>query len=787
MKIARNVLLACLMSIMGLMFFGEKYEVKAYTHYEIDVELGYDNQAKYGRYIPVKIDIFSQEDFSGTISVQRIATDGSTQVSTYPVDITGPDNQTIYTQMPLFDRNREFVFILKDSKGDEVKKKRQSVDVLNSDYTELFVGVVDEEGTAKKLFNKINLGEYSNTAFPYVLTKAVSLDTSQIMGDFEYTLDCIDIIVITESSMSLLTAENIECLLGWTAAGNILIMEYTDGINPYFAEIAGEAFNKRQAEDEVLRPGLWIFGLGYEKGRIGFFTSLENSSFMSFATSNHELIGMLLSKNCSYDVVNDIIDYDLYYAKSDDSYAVQYMLNTAVGKETPNIKRYIAVIVLYIVLVGPVLFLLLRKKNRAKFILPAVLVIACAFSYLINEMGKNSRFTDMFLQYASVIDIGDKEINETTYMCANVPYKDTYYMKVSNDYRVMKLSEIKESADEAFEALDNEENVEFVYAGENIKLILENKVPFSRIYLEAKRKHDNYENWQLDVNITYYDGVFMGSVTNTGNKDYKQLAVIMCGKIIMLGDLKAGESVEVYDAEVVTLPYYSNDAANRIVGLDRLREEASDDVNASFAEMNGKAGIVEYVINKYFNVKNTTPVLIGFTDDRNGAFQFDDRYETFGFTMIYKEIEVNTSIGNMIFRPLTYTDIENLDSNSNYDAYSNTTYSTMVRLQYKLNNAKTLVRIVFDHDDEREDNYYGTFSGVTYFYNYETLTYDEVDISKEYFYVSELEQYLREDGNSYILTVQYNVNTTGQYRYTEVKLPDVATIRRNIYAESAEP
>ncbi len=789
MRTAKKMLMVCLMSIAGILFLGAEYQVKAYTHYEIDVELGYDNQAKYGRYIPVEIDIFSQEDFTGTISVQRVASDGSTQVSTYPVEIKGPDRQTVCVQMPLLDKNKEFVFILKDSTGDEVKRKRQSVDVLNSDYTELFVGVVDEKGTAKRLFNKINLGEYSNTAFPYVLTKAVSVYPSQIQGDFEYALDCIDIIVITEASMQLLTAENVECLLEWTAAGNILIMEYTDEINSNFAEIASEAFNKRQAQDEVFRPGLWMFGIGYEKGQIGFFTSfIEESSFLSFAATNPELIGMLLCKNCSYEVVNNIIDYDLYYAKSDDSYAVQYMLNTAVGKETPNIKRYIAVVALYIVLVGPVLFLLLRKKNRAKFIFPLVLILACVFSYAINEMGKNTRFTDMFLQYASVIDIGEDEVNETTYMCANVPYKDTYYMKVSNDYRVMQLTELRDYTDEEIVASESEECVELVYADEDIRLILENKVPFSRTYLEAKRKHDDYEKWQLDVDITYYDGVFMGSVTNVGNKDYKQLAVIMYGKMIMLGELKAGESIEVYDAEVVTLPYYSNDAANRIVGLDRLQEGTTAEEEALFEELNGKAGIVEYVINKYFSAKDTTPMLIGFTDDREGAFQFDDRYETFGFTMVYKEIDVNTSIGNMTFKPLSYTDIKNLDSNSNYDAYSNTTYSSRIRLQYKLNNAKALVRVVFDLGEvPEEDNYYGTFSGTTYFYNYETLTYDEVDISKEYFYVSELEQYLQEDGSGYTLTVQYNVNTTGQYRYTEVKLPDVAVIRRNVYVESTEP
>ena len=156
MRTAKKILLVCLMLIAGFLFLGTGYQVKAYTYYEINVELGYDNQAKYGRYIPVEIEIFSQEDFIGTISVQRIASDGSTQVSTYPVEISGPGKQIVCAQMPLFDRTRDFAFILKDSTGEEVKRKRQSVDVLNSDYTELFVGVVDEKGTTKKIFNKIN-------------------------------------------------------------------------------------------------------------------------------------------------------------------------------------------------------------------------------------------------------------------------------------------------------------------------------------------------------------------------------------------------------------------------------------------------------------------------------------------------------------------------------------------------------------------------------------------------------------------------------------------------------
>jgi len=788
MKIAGKTLIVCLMTIAGILALGTHHQVKAYTYYEIDVELGYDNQAKYGRYIPVEINVFSQEDFIGTVSVQRVESDGSIQIYTYPVEISGPNSQTISTQMPLFDQNREFVFVLKDSTGKEIKRRKENVEVFNEDYTELFVGVVDENGVARVLFDEKNIGEYSNTEFPYVMTRAISLKTSQIQGDFKYTLDCLDIIVVTDASMQSLGQENIDCLLEWVAAGNTLVMEYGSNFNQIFVEMYEEAYNNRLAEDEVLRPGLWIMGTDYGKGKIGFFTSfISGSSFLSFAVTNPELIGMILRRNCSTERINDIIENDIKYAGKDDSYAVRYMFNTAIGKTVPNIRQYIAVIVIYILFAGPVLYLLLRKKHRAGLMLLFVLILAGVFSYVINKMGEKTRFTDMFLQYASVIDISEDKVDEITYMCANVPYKDTYYMRVPDEYRIRQLTETKDYTEDEIVASNSEEYVELVYSADDIKLILENKVPFSRTYLEASRRYESHDKWQFDVDITYYDGVFTGTVINRSDKDYQQLAVVVYGKILLLGELKAGESVDVYDAEVVTLPYYSNDAAKRIIGLDKMTEQSVEYEDELLDELNGKAGVVEHVINKYFNAKSTSPILVGFTNDREGAFQFDDRYEALGFTMVYKEIDIDTSIGNLTYKPLSYTDVVNPDSNSTYDAYSNTTYSSRIRLQYNLENSKSLVRVIFDFGEDIKDNYYGIFSGTTYFYNYETLTYDEVDISKEYFYVSELEPYLKENNNGYTLTVQYNVNTTGQFRYTEVKLPAVSVVRRNIYVENTEP
>jgi len=790
MKTVKRVLFICLFSLIFIFLYGRERLVCAYAYYEIDVELGFDNQAKYGRYIPVEIKIYSEEAFEGTISLQRNVAD-STQVSTYSVSVEAQGTKIIRTWIPLFEKNRDYVFVLKNSEGEEIARNEKSIKVLSEDYTELFVGILDESGIIKKLFNEINLGEYSSTTFPYILTRAFELDTSIINSDFEYNLDCLDIIVVMDSAMQNLSDDNIKNLLAWVESGNTLIVECAANLRTELVDIYNEAYMKMEENDE-LRPGLWMPKLNYGNGNISFLLSqAEERDFIAFvSSSSKELIGNVLSKSCSVKVINDIINYDMYYANKDDSYVVQYMLNSIVGKPIPDIREYIIVIALYILFVGPVVYLLFHKKKRSKYIVIAVSVLAIVFSCIIYRKGQDTRFTDMFLQYANLVNIEDDGVQEHTYICANVPYKDTYYLQIPSDYSVMPLIKMQNDT----KAIDVNENgrdyIELVYTDADTKVIIQNKTPFSREYIETIRNHSSVENWQVDVDINYYDGLIHGKITNYSDKNYKQAALIMYGKIVLLGEIMSGESIAVDNVRTVTLPYYPGDVAQRITGLDEVQEETNSNTHVSNRELSGKTGVLEYIFNKYFDEKNTKAVFVGFTDESNDITQYDDRYEVYGYTVVYQEVEIGMTLGNLLYEPLHYTSVINADNNSTYDAYSNTTYGSRVRLQYKFEKPESIIRIVFEQgkkSDNIEDAYYENFSGIVYFYNNKTLVYDKIDISKGHFYISEIEDYLLDTGDGYTLTVQYNISTTGQYRYTEIKMPDVAVVRRIDYVESIEP
>ncbi len=747
------------------------------SYYEMDVSIGFDNQAKYGRYVPVSVSLYSDEDFEGILSISTEFEGGSEQVISFPVTLTGGEDEIIRTYLALFVKNNNIRFSLKNLAGEEIKYKTVKLELLEDDYTELFVGVLSNNAQMADLFDNINLGEYSDITFPYILTRGLRLTVDDIWGDTLASLDCLDIIIVTWNIIEELTEEQIKMLIAWVASGKTLIVEYNDMLSGELRGLYAKAYNGREANDE-LRPELWIYSSDYDAGRIGFISTRSVRDFFSYLTTdNNELLGSILGKACTLEMINDVINYDLYYMNYDNSYDVEYMLSAMQGKEVPNINEYIVIIIIYIVLAGPVLYIVLVGFKKLKYLLPCIIVIAAIFSLWIYRMSSNTRFTDVFLQYANVVNIKNERVDEITYFSANVPYNDTYYLKFDSDYEIKPLLKMQEEE-------GVEDYLEILY-DDITKITINKSLPFSKEFFEASNSSADINEWNIDVDVTYYNGRLSGAVINNSGKELKNTALILYDKIIVIGDIKNGEEKSLALSELITLPYYASDVADMIVDDDKEIGEANEKIRNAPRKMSGKEVVADYVISRYFEEKDTTPILVGFVDEELGLTA---EFEAYGYTMFCKDVELNTSVGNLLYDPISHDNIVNID-NVNYDSYSNTAYSSSVRLQYNFEDKESILKIIFDCNVESDGDdaaYYGGFSGQVNFYNYTTFKYDVIDISKESFDVTELQEYLFETEDGYELIVQYNVETEGKYRYTEIKMPFVSVIRRIDNAESGE-
>ena len=504
------------------------------SYYEMNVSVGFDNQAKYGRYVPVFVELYSEEDFKGILSVTRENEGGSEQIISYPVTLNAGEYSMMKMYYALFAKDNTISFSLKDISGEEVKYKDVKLEVFKDDYTELFVGVLSNNKQIIELFNDINLGEYSDTAFPYIFTRSFELTSDNIWGDPLYTLDCLDIIVVTWDVACGLTKEKMAALSEWAASGKILILEYNDMFSGEFQKIYKEAYSAKKESDELI-PGFWIYSADYDAGRVGVIVAnSDERDFYAYTANNRALLGLILGKSCTLDMVDDVINYDMYYANYDNSYAVEYMLSLMQGKEVPDLKEYIIIIGIYIILVGPVLYFVLISLKKIKYALPCVLAVAVCFSVCIYMMSEKTRITDIFLQYANIVDIKDERVDEITYFSANIPYNDTYYLKFDSDYVVKPLLKMDSKEDSG-------NYLEILY-DDITKVTVKKNLPFSKEHFEAINTSATIEDWDIDVDISFFDGTLTGSITNSTNKDIENTALIIFDKIVLVGDVKVGET-----------------------------------------------------------------------------------------------------------------------------------------------------------------------------------------------------------------------------------------------------
>jgi len=763
-----KIILTCVLSVIILISFS-KFVHAAY--YEMNVSVGFDNQAKYGRYVPIMVELYSEDDFEGMLSINTEFENGNRQTISYPVKIKAGEYSTVKTYYTLFVKDNSISFSLKDIFGEEIKHKDVELEVFEDDYTELFVGVLSENKQMIDLFNDINLGEYSDSTFPYIFTKSFEITSDNIWGDTLYTLDCLDIIIVTWDAASKLTKEKMQALSEWAASGKTLILEYDDLFSGEFQNIYKTAYSEKKESDELI-PGFWIYSSDYNSGRIGVIVAnSDERDFYAYTANNKTLLGLILGKSCTLNMVDEIINYDIYYANYDNSYAVEYMLSMMQGKKVPDIREYVIIITVYIILVGPVLYFILGWLKKLKYVLPCVLVLVTIFSVCIYVMSQNTRFTDIFLQYANIVDIKDERVDEVTYFSANVPYNKTYYLKFDSEYMIKPLLKMK---------AEEEGNYLEILYDDITKVILKKNISFDKEYFEAINTSTNINEWDIDVDISFFDGVLMGSIANNMDKNIENAALIIFDKMVLIGDIMSGEIKDITLSDMFTLPYYANDVAHMIAG-----DDLKDSGNVTKIK-DGKVAVADYVISRYFEEKKTIPILIGGVDLAVGLVE---DMEAYGYTMFCKEVNVDTAQGNFLYEPVGYDKIENKNNNTNYDSYSNTTYSSSVRLQYEFEDKDNISKIIFDNKvlSDGEKVYYGRFEGEVLFYNYITLEYDKIDIDRGYFDIEELMEYLieTEDGG-YNLTAQYNIESDGKYRYTEIKMPFVSVIRRLDNAESTE-
>ncbi len=73
---------------------------------------------------------------------------------------------------------------------------------------------------------------------------------------------------------------------------------------------------------------------------------------------------------------------------------------------------------------------------------------------------------------------------------------------------------------------------------------------------------------------------------------------------------------------------------------------------------------------------------------------------------------------------------------------------------------------------------YQAFSGEMYFYNPLTLAYEQINLDRKNFWITDMEKYLTGRDGRYSLIVQYSSDILDAEQYKEIVLPIVSVIKK---------
>lgn len=788
----------------------QTHEYTAASDLEISMEVsyGYDGNAKSGRYVPVNVTLKSQSEspFSGTVRVEAMESDFDIYQYDYPVSM-GAD-ESLFKSLDIPVGRADVLYVkLMDSQGNEKIRKRLKMNVT-TDTAELFVGILSDQPQKLSYMDGVGVN-YSS-----VRIKTFDLETEK-MPDHFTGLDLLDVLVITDYDTRKLTQDQLTAIWEWVKEGGTLLLGT--------GERAGETlygFRSELLEEDYAPPTLRSVDMGVEystngpgdsflnlvcadislKGGTGVLSNDQFSvlsamvkgkgtvgvaaydfvDIETFCKAHRSYVDKLFTALLGETRLNNLSSY-LYSGNSGKFWSVQNMLNTGNVEKLPNLIIYIILIFSYILLIGPGIYLYLKKKERRGYYRTAVVIVSFLFTAAVYLMGIKTRFKDTFFTYATILDTTDNYMDEYTYINMRTPYNKAYSVSLDPSYDILPItrSNSYEMTPVPKFLGDEDYKVRINYGKDNTRFTVQNAAAFEPQYYSLRKRTPNTDHKGLLGDITLFEGKVYGTVTNEYPFPVEKVGVLMFGKMVVIDGLKPGESKKLNGVPVINYPINSSFIVSaRVTGGYKYSKADIEDPDYMLAL--SRTNILSFYLDKYSSFYNQEARIVAFGKEQSdNQFLFNGAYETYGMSMYTSTLEVNTKKDGRTSKSALMKTPEVISGQ--YYSDSNATYAVdPVALEYFLGNDLEVEKLIFENPSEEFINndgiaYTNLFKGDIYFYNHNTGNYDVMDAGKTVYSASELTSYLS-PGNT--LTVKYVCDNAGEKNWY-VTLPMLSVTGRD--------
>lgn len=743
--------------------------------YEMKITSGIEGKYRALKYIPVTVEFTTLEkDFNGEVEIRTTGSYTSTY-DAYSKEVSMAKGETTKVVIPikLLEGSSKITVNLIEN-GKVLFQKKSLISNGRVNDSNLFMGILTDDATALNYIGAISLEAQGVKG----VIDRVQLD-KDIIGESNLNIDGLDVIVINNYNMSNLKKEQYQALNSWINKGGTLLIgaganesKTISGIDKDFLNVKSNGNSEKdikliddnlnliisnlEIKDAKINNGSDENPLTYslERGKGKILVSTFDLGLEPLISSKDagKFLGTVLSDSYSNLFINGM---NGNYMSG--FYRLYELTRNIPINEIVGVKSLAIVLGLYALIVGVLLYIVLKKLNKRDLTWIAVPIISIVFTLVIYFMGSLTRVNDIILNQNNIISL-DKDGKGISkgYLGIGTKYKDDVVIKKPEDLTMNYSTQDNYYYGNQEQEVANVLRVKTTYSGNNSYFTFKDSDALDMKSFEVIGKEQVITTIESSFNLV--DGNLNGKVKNNLDYDIKRLLLVAGRNVWDMGTLAKGEEREISKLAIASsggLEAYG-DKLNQ--NYYNARYDKSKNVKAE--EFNGilrTSAIISTVsseisINKDIKLVAITdmPVEYGVDFGNKSISKFDTTVIIQDAQLDFKDKDGNYNFPDGYFEGK----VESSSANVHIDEYGGYIYGQgEVKFNYEIDKNIEVLDLIIKPGVDRYGNS-GSDNSEKYIYNYKTETYDKMIMSQSYEKVKQLDNYIKDN----IVKIKYIVD-----------------------------
>lgn len=746
--------------------------------YEIKVSYGIQGKYRAMKYIPVTVEVNSLErDFIGEIEV-RVASSNMGTYDAYSKEVSLTKGEISKVTIPvkvLENSSKMTVNIVED--GKVLSQKKTLISNGRVTETNLFTGVLTDDATSLGYIGNVKFD--SSRGFEGTIEN-VYLDEN-IIGENNLNIDGLDAIIINNYNMSNLKKEQYDAINSWINKGGTLILgaganesKTIGSIDKDFLQVKSNGVKEEnltlvednlklitsnlEVKDAKIQNGTSEKPLVYsiEKGRGEILITTFDLGLEPLISSKDasKFLSLILT-----DAANGIFDKNMnggYMGQG--YYRARELMQSIPINEIVGTKSLIVVFGLYALIIGVVLYIVLKKLNKRDLTWIAIPAISIVFALVIYFMGSSTRVNDVILNQNNIVSV-DKDGKGLAkgYIGIGTKYKEDVIIEKPEDVTMNYITQDTHYYGNPEEEIKDRLRVKTTYKGNNSYFTFADSDALDMKTFEVIGKEQVIP--KIDSNFNLSDGNLNGVVKNNLDKNINKLILVAGQNVWDLGELPKGEEKAIEGAATsggAGLQAYSDTLNQKYYDArwndkEKLKTEEYKNILRTSSLLASVSD--ELYINKEIKLIAITDLSIEYGIDfgKKSISKFDT-------TAIIQDVDIDfkSKDGTLNFPDGFFSykvDSVNSSSNVHLDEYSGYIYGQGdIIFDYKIDDNIAVTEVIVKSGVDRY-GYNGGENGEKFIYNYKTSDYEKITLSQGFEKIKDIENYIENNTMKIKVTV----------------------------------